>query len=81
MWTQQGENTTALTRAEILQGPAGEARNLERRRRKDGVQCAGRGQQQGRVGMAQPCRVDGAAHSDRTVAGDLPLHCIRTILN
>lgn len=51
---QGGENTTALTRAEILQGPADEARNLERMRKRDVVQWVGCGQQQGSVGVAQP---------------------------
>lgn len=54
--TQRGENTTALTGAEILQGPAGEARNLEKRRKRDVVQWVGCRQQQESVGVAQPCR-------------------------
>lgn len=37
---QQAENTVALTRAAVLQGPAGKARNLERRQR-DAVQRVG----------------------------------------
>lgn len=39
--SQQEENAIALTGAEILQGPAGEARNLGRRRERNAVQWTG----------------------------------------
>lgn len=38
---QQAENAAALTRAAVLQGPAGKARNLERRRQREAVQRVG----------------------------------------